>query len=147
MTSHNIQDIINANFYDMLSDVYSELDNLNSNTSKLIIPDPIVKQNTTNTCWENVKKILQAINRPPEHFIDFLNKELKTGDWISSSKSDGILLIGKFKTSQIKNVIAEYIKQYVICNICKSTDTIIDKNKELRSYYLECNKCKSHYVL
>ncbi len=143
MTSQMIDD----NFNDMLDDVYSELDLLTSANIKLIIPDPIIKQNTTNTCWENVKKFLQVINRPPEHFIDFLNKELKTGDWISSSKSDGILMIGKFKPIQIKHVISEYVKQYVICNICKSTDTIIDKNKDLRIYYLKCNKCKSQYTI
>ena len=138
---------IDEQFYNMLDDVYSELDSLSSTTNKLIIPDPIIKQNTTNTCWENVKKTLQVINRPPEHFIEFLNKELKTGEWISSSKSDGILLIGKFKPVKIKHVISEYIKQYVICNICKSTDTILDKNKDLRSYFVSCNKCKSLYML
>jgi translation initiation factor 2 subunit 2 len=138
---------IDEQFYDMLTDVYSELESLSSSNTKLIIPDPIIKQNTTNTCWENVKKILQAINRPPDHFIDFLNKQLNTGEWITASKSDGILLIGKFKVNQIKNVISEYIKQYVICNICKSTDTILDKNKDLRSYFVSCNKCKSLHVI
>jgi len=142
-----MNNMIDTDFYNMLNDVYSDLDSLSSTNSKLIIPDPIIKQNTTNTCWENVKKTLQAINRPPDHFIEFLNKELKTGEWISSSKSDGILMIGKIKSAQIKYVISEYIKQYVICNVCKSTDTIMDKNKDLRVYYLECNKCKSQYTL
>ena len=136
---------MNENFNDMLNDVYSELETISTINSKLIIPDPIMKQNTTNTYWDNVKKILQAINRPPDHFIEFLNKELKTGEWISSSKSDGIVMIGKFKPIQIKHVISEYIKKYVICNICKSTDTVLEKNKELRLYYLHCHKCKSQY--
>jgi translation initiation factor 2 subunit 2 len=137
---------IDEQFYDMITDVYSELESLSSSNNKLIIPDPIIKQNTTNTCWENVKKILQAINRPPDHFIEFLNKQLNTGEWITASKSDGILLIGKFKVSQIKNVIAEYVKEYVMCNTCKSTDTILERNKELRSYFVSCNKCKSQYI-
>ena len=137
---------IDEQFYDMLNDVYSELESFTSSNTKLIIPDPILTQNTTNTCWENVKKILQAINRPPDHFIEFLNIKLNTGDWMSASKSDGILLIGKFKVNQIKNVISEYIKEYVMCNTCKSTDTTLEKNKELRSYYVNCNKCKSQYV-
>ncbi len=138
---------MDENFNDMLDDVYSELESITSANSKLIIPDPIMKQNTTNTYWENVKKILQAINRPPDHFIEFLNKELKTGEWISSSKSDGIVMIGKFKPVQIKHVISEYVKKYVICNICKSTDTILEKNKDLRVYYLNCHKCKSQYAI
>ena len=135
------------NFIEMLNDVYTELDAINSKTTKLIIPDPALERSTTNTYWKNVKKILQSINRPPEHFIEFLNKELKTGDWISSSKSDGIVMIGKFTQNQIMHVISEYAKKYVVCNICNSTETIMDKNKELRSYYILCNKCKSQYVI
>jgi translation initiation factor 2 subunit 2 len=135
------------NFIEMLNDVYTELDAINSKTAKLIIPDPVLERSTTNTYWKNVKKILQAINRPPEHFIDFLNKELKTGDWISSSKSDGIVMIGKFTTNQIMHVISEYVKKYVVCNICNSTDTIMNKNKDIRSYYIACNKCKSNIVI
>lgn len=135
------------NFTEMLNDVYTELDAINSKTTKLIIPDPSLERSTTNTYWKNVKKILQSINRPPEHFIEFLNKELKTGDWISSSKSDGIVMIGKFTNNQIMHVISEYVKKYVVCNICNSTETIMDKNKDLRSYYILCNKCKSQYVI
>jgi translation initiation factor 2 beta subunit (eIF-2beta)/eIF-5 len=141
------QSEINDNFLKMLNEVYVELDKVTTNSSKLIIPDPVIEKSTTNTYWKNVKKILQSINRPPDHFIEFLNKSLKTGDWISNSKSDGIVMIGKFTINQIMHVISEYIKKYVICNICYSTNTIMDKNKELRSYYICCNKCKSQYSI
>ena len=138
------------NFNEMLNDVYCELDSLNSNTTKLIIPDPVLERTPTKTYWKNIKQMLQKLNRSDkhsDHFIEFLNKELKTGDWISSSKSDGIVMIGKFNTKQIMHVISEYVKKYVICNICISTDTTIDKNKELRSYSISCNKCKSQYII
>jgi translation initiation factor 2 beta subunit (eIF-2beta)/eIF-5 len=141
------QSEMNDNFLKMLNEVYVELDKVTYNSSKLIIPDPIIEKSTTNTYWKNIKKILQSINRPPDHFIEFLNKELKTGDWISNSKSDGIVMIGKFTKNQIMHVISEYIKKYVVCNICYSTETIMDKNKELRSYYICCNKCKSQYII
>ena len=138
---------IDDNFNDMLNEVYDELEALTSNTSRLIIPNPVIEKSTTNTYWKNVKKILQSINRPPEHFIEFLNKELKTGDWISASKSDGIVMIGKFTSNQIMHVISNYVKKYVVCIICNSTDTVLDKNKDLRSYYVACNKCKSQQVI
>jgi translation initiation factor 2 subunit 2 len=138
---------IDDNFNDMLNEVYDELETMTTNTSRLVIPNPIIEKSTTNTYWKNVKKILQSINRPPEHFIDFLNKELKTGEWMSSSKSDGIVMIGKFTPTQIMHVISNYVKKYVVCSICNSTDTILDKNKDLRSYYVACNKCKSQHVI
>ena len=138
---------IDDNFNDMLNEVYDELETMTTNTSRLVIPNPIIEKSTTNTYWKNVKKILQSINRPPEHFIDFLNKELKTGEWMSSSKSDGIVMIGKFTPTQIMHVISNYVKKYVVCSICNSTDTILDKNKDLRSYFVSCNKCKSQYII
>jgi len=135
------------NFNDMLNDVYTELESITSNSTKLIIPNPIIEKSTTNTFWKNVKKTLQVINRPPEHFIEFINKELKTGEWVSASKADGIVMIGKFTTNQIMHVITEYVKKYVVCNICNSTDTILDKNKEVRLHCVCCNKCKSQYTI
>ena len=56
------QEEIDDNFNDMLDDVYIELDILTSNTTKLVIPNPIIEKSTTNTYWKNVKKILQLIN-------------------------------------------------------------------------------------
>lgn len=138
---------INEHFHIMLDDVYGDLDKLTSINTKIIIPDPLIERSTTNTYWKNIKKFLQSINRSGEHFIEYFNKELKTGEWMSSSKSDGIVMIGKFTQKQIMHVMSEYIKKYVVCNICYSIDTIMDKNKDIRSYYICCNKCKSQYVI
>ncbi len=138
---------MDTNFNDMLNDVYDEIDAITSNSTKLIIPNPVIEKNNTNTYWKNVKKTLQIINRPPEHFIEFFNRELKTGKWMSSSKADGIVMIGKFNTNQIMHAISEYVKKYVVCNECNSTDTILDKNIDLRSYFVYCKKCKSQYII
>jgi translation initiation factor 2 subunit 2 len=133
-------------FYDDLDNVYEQLENTN-NGSKIVIPNPILECTTTNTYFKNVKKILIVINRPPEHFLEYLNKEIHTGYWISNSKSDGIGMIGKISNKTITSVLQNYIKKYVVCNICKSLDTVLDKNKDLRIYYINCNKCKSKYAI
>ncbi len=135
-------------FNKMLDIVYnniSEHNNKLQNSQKMVVPNPVIEYSTTNTYWKNVKKILMTINRSPEHFIDFIQTEMKTGEWISSSKSDGIVLIGKFKIDKIMHVLQDYIKKYVICNICNSSNTILDKNKDLRLYMIKCNKCNSTY--
>ncbi len=134
-------------FNTMLDIIYNNIDNKmkSQNSQKLIVPNPVIEYNTTNTYWKNVKKILMTINRSPEHFIDFIQTEMKTGEWMSSSKSDGIVLIGKFKMDKIMYVLQSYIKKYVICNICNSSNTILEKNKDLRSYMIKCNKCNSNY--
>ena len=134
-------------FEEMLDDVYDMLSGINDKNKKLIIPTPIIENSTTNTYWKNIKKILMVINRPPDHFVKFLNKELKTGDWISNSKSDGLVLIGRFTIKQITAVLHDYIKTYVSCNICKSLETTIDKNKDIGCYIITCTKCKSSYTV
>jgi translation initiation factor 2 subunit 2 len=140
---------IELEFNKMLDIVYNNIDvkMKTTNSQKLVVPNPVLEFNTTNTYWKNVKKILIAINRPPEHFIDFIQNEMKTGEWISSSKSDGIVLIGKYKMDKIMHILQSYIKKYVICNICNSSNTILEKNKDLRSYMIKCNKCNSTYFV
>ncbi len=132
-------------FNTMLDEVYTQIDEKLGQATKTIIPTPIIEKSTTNTYWKNVKKILITINRPPEHFIEFVNKKLKTGEWLSQSKSDGIVLIGKFNVSQLTEVVRDYVNEYVICNICKSTNTELERNKELRLYMVSCKKCNSKY--
>ncbi len=136
-------------FNKMLDIVYNNIENKTKcfTSQKLVVPNPVLEYSTTNTYWKNVKKILMAINRTPEHFIDFINIEMKTGEWLSSSKSDGIVMIGKFKMDKIMHVLQSYIKKYVICNICNSSNTILERNKDLRSYMINCNKCNSKYVV
>lgn len=134
-------------FEEMLDNVYEQLEEMNQPSRKLVIPSPVIEQSTTNTYWKNIKKILMVIDRPPDHFVEFLNKELKTGNWVSESKSDGLVLIGKFKIAQITAVLQEYVKKYVVCNICKSLETKLEKNKELRCYKVNCTKCHSSYVV
>ncbi len=134
-------------FNKMLDIVYNNIDNKTKcfNSQKLVVPNPVLEYSTTNTYWKNVKKILMVINRSPEHFIDFINTEMKTGEWMSGSKSDGIVFMGKFKMDKIMHVLQLYIKKYVICNICNSSNTILERNKDLRSYMINCNKCNSKY--
>jgi len=139
--------ILMSTFEEMLDNVYSQLTEMSQPNRKLVIPSPVIEVSTTNTYWKNIKKILMVIDRPPDHFVEFLNKELKTGNWVSDSKSDGLVLIGKFKIAQITAVLQEYVKRYVVCNICKSLETKLEKSKELRCYRVECTKCNSTYVV
>ncbi len=136
-------------FNEMLDYVYANIENKqkSQNVHKLIVPVPVIEYSTTKTYWKNVKKILMTINRSPEHFIDFIQSEMKTGDWLSSSKSDGIVLIGKFKIDKITSILQMYIKKYVICNICNSSNTSLEKNKDLRFNMIKCNKCNSTYAI
>jgi translation initiation factor 2 beta subunit (eIF-2beta)/eIF-5 len=135
------------NFEELLDSVYKQIEDKTIITSKLIIPPPVIEKSTTKTYWKNIKKILITINRPADHFIEFLNKEINTGEWISSSKSDGLVLVGKYNIEQLTKLLHTYIKKNVVCSICNATNTVLEKDKELRVYKINCNKCKSIYTI
>tara|TARA_A100001037_G_C14952475_1_gene545626 strand:+ start:202 stop:606 length:405 start_codon:yes stop_codon:yes gene_type:complete len=130
-------------FTNMIDTIYDQLEDSTSN--KLVLPNPVIEISTTNTYWKNIKKILQTINRPPDHFVDYMNKEIGNVNWLSSSKSDGLVIIGKYKPAKINGLLYNYVKQYVICNICNSYNTTISKNKHIKGYQLYCKKCLSQY--
>ena len=133
-------------FSEMLDNVYFNLDSSSTNKSKLILPKIELTNSTTNTYWKP-KKLLKTINRDPQHFSSFLNKEIGNITWKSSSISDGLVMIGRIKKNKIQDSVQRYIKTYVICNICKSYKTDLDKNKNTRLLELICTECKSVYTV
>ena len=132
-------------FNTMLDDIYSQLND--NKSKKTIVPNPVIITSTTNTYWKNIKQILKTINRPPDHFLTFINNELAETNWKTQSKSDGLVIIGKFRIDKIKKVLQKYILTYVLCNSCKSMHTSISKNKTLRTYELKCSSCLSQYTI
>jgi len=130
----------------MLDNVYCNLDSSSCSKTKLILPKIELTSSTTNTYWKP-KKLLQLINRDPQHFVTFINNEIGNVTWKSSSISDGLVMIGRIKKNKIQDCVHRYIKQYVICNICKSSKTDLDKNKNTRLIELKCRDCKSVYTV
>ena len=130
----------------MLNNVYDKLNEDKSNYDKLVIPKPELNTQNRKTIWKNVKDFLIVIKRPPEHFLYFLNNELDNiAEWLTESKSKGILLKKKINIKDISRLIKRYIEKYVICKSCKITDTIIRKDKNYRLYILICNNCGTNY--
>jgi len=132
-------------FESMLNEVYDNLENKQKN--KIILPKLDINISTTNTYWKNIKQFLKTIKRGPEHFIIKMNHNIGETNWVSSSKSDGIVIIGRVKKDKILSFIQNYMKTYVVCNICNSVDTELNKNNTIRQYQLKCNCCKSNYTV
>jgi translation initiation factor 2 subunit 2 len=128
-------------FNSMLDEIY---DNLEDQTRvKMVLPKPDINITTTNTYWKNVKPTLKSIKRGPDHFVSLMNLQVGETNWISGSKSDGVVIIGKIKKDKIVRFLQDYIKKYVFCSVCKSSDTSLSKNNTLRKYQVVCNNCNS----
>ena len=123
----------------MLDDLYSNL-NIQKN-DKLILPNLNIVTSTTNTFFKNAKDVLRTLKCNPEHYVKYMDTELGSVNWVSNSKKDGIIIKGKVKKLKIQLLLQEYIKKYICCNICKSLNTKIIKDKKIN--YIYCNKCFS----
>ena len=84
--------------FDKMVDECYELLNNNSNSldkqvNNLILPNMIIETSVVRLHWKNVIDYLNVINRNPEHFIDFLRKEMpnKQINWYSGDKKEGLL--------------------------------------------------------
>ncbi len=113
------------------------------NGEPLILPNVEVEIGTTRLHWKNVKEFLRVIRRHPDHFIDFLRKELpgKEVSWVSGSKSDGLIIHGKRqKQKDVADLVLKYVDIYVLCPSCKKVDTKMIKESS-KTYQFQCEDC------
>ena len=135
-----------SEFNSMLDEVYTIINESKENISGIRLPEIIFINNGTKVIWKNVKDFLRLVKRNPTHLLNFLNVELLNKvNWISESKSDGLNFRFKIKKEVLSSLLIKYVKEYVICKSCKSLNTNIEKDKEIRKYIFKCNNCKNNY--
>ena len=76
------------------------------------------------------------LRRTTEHFMMFLSKELATS---ASLDGDRAIFIGRKTPDSFDFILTRYIRQYVVCTVCDSYDTSLDKVKRL--YFINCEAC------
>lgn len=135
-------------FEEMLVELYNNLDQ-NNDIFKISLPEPIIIKNGSNIIWKNVKDFLRITKRPPDHFLNFLRKEGNVViNWISESKSDGLIFSQKkIRSDFLIDQMKLYLKEYVICKSCKSINTYIEKDKQIRKYNFICKNCDNQYFI
>jgi len=135
-------------FEQRLDILYDIIEKEKQEKNKLVLPNPELEITTTNTFWYNTKDLMKKINRPPQHFIDFLGHELSTEvTQKTSSLSDGLILKGKQNKNKLLPLIEKYIKHYVLCKNCLAYSTKIKKDVDIRKYILTCKSCNSSYTI
>ena len=135
----------NAEYYELLKNFYQNIGTCElkpESHGKLIITPPrIFKISVKKVGFVNFLEICNKLNRPYKHFKDFILSELST---TGSFNNDQCLIIrGKYYQKHFEEIIRNYIKQYVFCNQCKSSNTIIICEKKLT--FLKCENCNSKY--
>jgi len=111
-----------------------------SEKSKTIIKPPnVLREGTKKTVFANVMEICTAMHRPSEHVIQYLLAEMGTSGTLDGSQR--LVLKGRFLPKVFEGVLRHYFLDYVICNMCKSSDTLLVREQSSRLSYCRCQSC------
>ncbi len=90
----------------------------------------------TKTVISNFNQICEIFNRPQEHLLKYLQRELATPASIDGPR---LVLGRKLLADNINSKLIQYASDFVICKVCKKPDTKL--RKEGRITYMHCMAC------
>jgi translation initiation factor 2 subunit 2 len=109
---------------------------------KTVIPVPVmIAMGSKKSMWVNFSTTLQIVHRPPEHLQSYIISELNSTCSIDSNSR--LLIRGKFTSKHLQTVMQKYMTNYVACQMCHGSDTLLIKDTITRIYFMNCESCGS----
>ncbi|XP_021766887.1 eukaryotic translation initiation factor 2 subunit beta-like [Chenopodium quinoa] len=102
-------------------------------------PPQVLREGTKKTVFVNFMDLCKTMHRQPEHVMTFLLAEMGTSGSLDGQQR--LVVKGRFAPKNFEGILRRYVNEYVICNGCKSSDTIL--SKENRLFFLRCEQCGS----
>ncbi|XP_058110713.1 eukaryotic translation initiation factor 2 subunit beta-like [Magnolia sinica] len=100
-------------------------------------PPQVLREGTKKTVFVNFMDLCKTMHRQPEHVMTFLLAEMGTSGSLDGQQR--LVVKGRFAPKNFEGILRRYVNEYVICNGCKSPDTIL--SKENRLFFLRCEQC------
>jgi translation initiation factor 5 len=124
------------NIDDLLDRAYEGLENI-MRDKKASITAPQIKIENRKTYISNIDDMAKSINRDVADILQYVNSELNVS---TSICNQGLKINGSFKVQQIKGILGDYVKKFVLCGSCKSKNTTFETIN--RQKYLVCKNCR-----
>ena len=102
-------------------------------------PPQVLREGTKKTVFVNFSDLCKAMHRTQEHVLNFLLAELGTSGSLDGQQR--LIVKGRFLPKAFEGVLRRYVNEYVLCQACKSPDTLLDKDDRTRLYVLRCQQC------
>ena len=102
-------------------------------------PPQVLREGTKKTVFVNFSDLCKAMHRTQEHVLNFLLAELGTSGSLDGQQR--LIVKGRFLPKAFEGVLRRYVNEYVLCQACKSPDTLLDKDERTRLYVLRCQQC------
>ena len=109
--------------------------------SRLVLPQPVAVFIGSRTIFRNFRDVSTAVRREPSKILMYLAKELATA---ASLDAEGrAIFIGRRGKDSFTVLLERYVKENVICPVCSSPDTHIEKQKRISLMVCEACGAKS----
>ncbi|KAL5741163.1 hypothetical protein ACOSP7_027895 [Xanthoceras sorbifolium] len=102
-------------------------------------PPQVLREGTKQTVFVNFMDLCKTMHRQAEHVMTFLLAEMGTSGSLDGQR--GLVVKGSFAPKDVEGILRRYINEYVLCNSCRSPDTILTKENCL--FFLRCEQCGS----
>lgn len=108
---------------------------------RFTVPPPkMVRMGTKRTVYQNFGvTCAEHFGRDHKHVMSYILNELGATGNLDVNKA--LIIKGKFKPSQMENILRAYIKEYIICKTCKGNNTYLQKHDRLM--FIICHDCSS----
>jgi len=108
---------------------------------RLEFPEPDVIWVGNKTIFRNYAEFPKLLRREPSRVLMFLAKELATA---ASLDGERAIFIGRKDKDSFSQLLQRYIKDGVLCPVCGSPDTHLDKEK--RMWFMVCEACGARSI-
>lgn len=102
-------------------------------------PPQVAREGTKKTVFTNFMDLARSMNRNPEHLQAYLMAELGTSGSLDGQQR--LIIKGRFLPKAFEGCLRRYMNEYVLCNSCKSPDTLLDRDSASRIMFLRCQQC------
>eukprot|EP00746_Dinoflagellata_sp_MGD_P162562 gnl/MRDRNA2_/MRDRNA2_90179_c0_seq1.p1 gnl/MRDRNA2_/MRDRNA2_90179_c0~~gnl/MRDRNA2_/MRDRNA2_90179_c0_seq1.p1 ORF type:complete len:209 (-),score=66.13 gnl/MRDRNA2_/MRDRNA2_90179_c0_seq1:226-852(-) len=107
----------------------------------LMKPPQMVRVGSKKVSWVNFSENVKMMNRPVDHVYQFVLAEFGTEGSIAG---DGQLILkGRYMQKHTESLLRKYIKEFVTCGMCKSGDTVLERDQSSRLYMVNCSNCNA----
>ena len=124
------------NYDEMLKRAKDKIPQISQETIVFEVPKVQTTPQGNRTIIVNFSEMADKLNRPQDHLLKYLNKELATAGTLEGRR---VTFIGRFNNPFLQKKIDSYTKEYVICKQCGRHDTKLAH--EGRIWLVKCMAC------
>jgi translation initiation factor 2 subunit 2 len=103
---------------------------------RLKLPDPKTMVSGKKTYWINFIDFPNILQRDPSEFLNYFRSQLAINAMIENGRA---IFMGRPDKHSFSALLQRYLKERVICPVCNSPDTRLEKEKQLTT--IVCEAC------